>query len=341
MAKAVKLADIAQQVGVSTVTVSKALSGQKGVSEEMRERIKELADELGYRQPSAVRKELRKKKSFNIGVLIEEGYLDKYESLYWKMYQQISTYALSHECFTMFEVVSSEMEKQLEMPKLIRDRKVHGVVVIGRMSAAFLRLLKENGTVPVVYVDFTDEERGTDAVVSDSYYGAYHLVNYLLAQGHKKIAYVGTLLATGSIMDRYLGYVKSLMEHGVQPRTDWQLDDRYGSSSVIEEELLKLPEEMPTAFFCNCDLTAGKLIQKLQANGYRVPEDISVVGFDNYIYPGMCDVEITTYEVDQQAMARQAVEILVKKMKGEVYRQGTHVVEGRLVIKESVMNLNK
>lgn len=71
MAKAVKLADIAEQLGVSTVTVSKALSGQKGVSEAMREKIKQLADELGYKQPSAVKKE-KSVKSYNIGVLVSE-----------------------------------------------------------------------------------------------------------------------------------------------------------------------------------------------------------------------------------------------------------------------------
>ena len=78
------------------------------------------------------------------------------------------------------------------------------------------------------------------------------------------------------------------------------------------------------------------MIQKLRACGYRVPEDISVAGFDNYIYPGICDVGITTYEVDQTAMAKQAVKILVKRMEKESCRYGTHIVEGRLVVKESV-----
>ena len=98
---------------------------------------------------------------------------------------------------------------------------------------------------------------------------------------------------------------------------------------------------MPKAFFCNCDLTAGKLIQKLRASGYRVPEDISVAGFDNYIYPGNCDVGITTYEVDQVAMAKKVVKILVKRIKKESCRFGTHVVEGRLVEKESVKKITK
>ena len=85
MAKAVKLADIAERVGVSTVTVSKALSGQKGVSEEVREKIRSIAEELGYQQPSAARKS-QNQKSYNIGILISERFLDKYESFYWQMY---------------------------------------------------------------------------------------------------------------------------------------------------------------------------------------------------------------------------------------------------------------
>lgn len=71
---------------------------------------------------------------------------------------------------------------------------------------------------------------------------------------------------------------------------------------------------MPTAFVCNCDLTAGRLINKLRENGYHVPEDVSVVGYDNYIYPGICNVEITTYEVDQGKMASQAVHVMLDKL---------------------------
>ncbi|MCM1187714.1 MAG: LacI family DNA-binding transcriptional regulator [bacterium] len=339
MAKAVKLADIAKRVGVSTVTVSKALSGQKGVSEEMRGRIQKLADELGYRQPSAVKREAAKKPGYQIGVLVEESYLDQYDSFYWQMYQQVSAYALSCECFTMMEVVGREAEERQRLPKLLQERKVHGIIVIGRMPSLFLRLLREAGNVPVVYMDFTDESQEADAVLSDSYYGAYYLTNYLLGQGHRKIAYVGTLLATGSIADRYFGYVKALLEHGIRPREDWLLNDRDVASGYIREELLRLPEEMPTAFFCNCDLTAGKLIQKLEAAGLRVPEDISVAGFDNYIYPGVCDIGITTYEVNLTAMAEKTVEILISRIGRESGRRGTHVVAGRLVVKDSVRKL--
>lgn len=336
MAKTVKLADIAAIVGVSTVTVSKALSDQKGVSEELRERIKKLAEEMGYRQPSAVKK-LRTHKSYNIGVLIAEMFLDKYDSFYWQMYQALTTKAVSKGSFTMLEVVSAADKEAGGLPKVVQEKKVDGVIVIGAMSSEYLAILNEEAGVPVIYMDYYDEKEACDAVISNGFYGMYSLTNYLFEMGHRKIAYVGTLLATESITDRYFGYMKSLMEHGAETKSEWIIEDRDIDSGFIDpKNRLILPKEMPTAFVCNCDVTASYLIKKLQDNGYRIPEDVSVVGFDNYLYPGLCNIKITTYEVDIKEMARRTIHNIMKKMANDNYKPGVFIVEGRLVYKESV-----
>ncbi len=339
MAKEVRLADIAQKVGVSTVTVSKALAGQKGVSEEMRARIKQVADDMGYVQSSKT-KRAGFRRSYNIGLLIEESYLDKYDSFYWQMYQQIATKAMAWGCFTLMEVISSQNEQSQELPKLLKEQKVDGVIILGKMPEFFLEMLKHHSSLPMVYMDFTDEGQDVDAVISDSFYGTYRLTNYLFEMGHERIAYVGTLLATSSITDRYLGYVKAMLEHGATLRDDWRIDDRDIHSGYIDEEkLLILPKDMPTAFVCNCDLSAGRLINKLRRNGYRVPEDVSVVGYDNYIYPGICDVGITTYEVDLGEMAKRTVRVLLNKLQNQPGVPSTYIVEGHLVIKDSVRRI--
>lgn len=336
MAKTVKLADIAAIVGVSTVTVSKALSDQKGVSEDLRVRIKKLAEEMGYKQPSTVRK-LETHKSYNIGVVIAEMFLDKYDSFYWQMYQALTTKAVSKGCFTMLEVVSAGDEEAGNLPKVVQEKKVDGMIVIGSMTSEYLTILNEEVDVPIIYMDYYDEKQACDAVVSNSYYGTYALTNYLFNMGHRKIAYVGTLLATKSITDRYFGYMKSLMEHGVEAKPEWVMEDRDIDSGYIDtKNKLVLPREMPTAFVCNCDLTASYLIKKLQDNGYRIPEDVSVVGFDNYLYPGLCNIKITTYEVDIKEMARCTIHNIMKKMANETYKPGIFIVEGHLVCKESV-----
>lgn len=339
MAKTVKLADIAAIVGVSTVTVSKALSDQKGVSEELRARIKRLAEEMGYKQPSTVKK-LETRKSYNIGVVIAEMFLDKYDSFYWQMYQALTTKAVAKGCFMMLEVVSGADEEAGNLPKIIQEKKVDGVIVIGSMMGEYLSLLNQEAGVPIIYMDYYDEKQACDAVISNSYYGTYALTNYLFNMGHRKIAYVGTLLATESITDRYFGYMKSLMEHGVEAKLEWVIEDRDIDSGYIDaNNKLKLPREMPTAFVCNCDLTASYLIKKLQDSGYRIPEDISVVGFDNYLYPGLCNINITTYEVDIKEMARCTIHNIIKKMANENYKPGVFIVEGHLVYKESVAHV--
>lgn len=341
MAKAVRLADIAQRLGVSTVTVSKALSGQKGVSEEMRAKITQLAKELGYQQTFA-QSGRKTDRSYNLGVLIAECYLDKYDSFYWQMYQQVITKASKKGCFTLMEVVSTEMEENAELPQIVQEQKIDGMIMIGRLKKEYLKNLSQQTEIPLVYLDFCDERQETDAIISDSYYGAYSLTNYLFAMGHTRIAFVGTLLATGSITDRYFGYAKSLLEHGLQVKEEWVIEDRDKETGNINADLwIRLPEEMPTAFVCNCDLTASFLIKKLREAGYLVPEDISVVGYDNYLFPGLCDVAITTYEVDVEEMARKAIHTLLKKITGESYRQGICIVEGHMVIKDSVKKLIK
>ncbi|MBO5283779.1 MAG: LacI family DNA-binding transcriptional regulator [Lachnospiraceae bacterium] len=337
MAKGVRMSDIAQRLGVSTVTVSKALAGQKGVSEEMRERIKALAEELGYKAPASAREDT--KRSYNIGVIMGEVYTEKYATFYWEFYQKINTCAVQENCYVILEVLDSVREKELGEPKIVQENKIDGLIILGGIQTKYLQMLKKKCRVPVVYMDFYDKQLQEDCVISNSFYGAYHMTNYLFRMGHKEIGFVGTVLSTESIMDRYLGYLKSLMEHGVQLREDWVLNDR-GESSIYCYDTIPLPRELPSAFVCNSDLTASKMVKTLQEAGYRVPEDISIVGYDDWLYPGLCDVAITTYSVDMSKMAKTGIEILVRRIGGEESRRDMQIIEGDIVVRESVKRLN-
>ncbi len=337
MAKGVRMADIAQRLGVSTVTVSKALADQKGVSEEMRERIKALAEEMGYRPPVSSRQET--KRSYNIGVIMGEQYVEKYATFYWEFHQKIITCASQKNCYVIPEVLDSVRVKELEEPKLVQEDKIDGLIILGGIRTEYLRMLKKKCGVPVVYMDFYDKQLQGDCVISNSFYGAYYMTNYLFRMGHEKIGFVGTVLATESIMDRYLGYRKSLMEHGVQERADWVVKDRGDESSVFCYDRIPLPRELPTAFVCNSDLTASRVVRSLLELGYRVPEDVSLVGYDDWLYPGLCDVPITTYSVDMPRMAETGIDMLVRRIEGDDSRCNMQIIEGEIVIRNSVRSL--
>ncbi len=335
MAKMVRMVDIAQKLGVSTVTVSKALADQKGVSDEMRDKIKQLAEDMGYKAPSSARSDV--KKSYNIGVLVSETYIEKYATFYWEFYQKITTEAARINCFVMLEVLETASEENFTDVKLIREDKVDGLIILGRVNGEYIGQLQKSTTLPLVFMDFYLDSVRADCIISNSFYGMYQMTNYLYEKGHKDIAFVGTVLATDSITDRYLGYQKAVMEHGQDIRKEWIIPDRDESRYLLEE--IKLPEPMPTGFVCNSDLTASRLINTLIEKGIKVPQDVSVVGYDDYLYPGLCDVGITTYSVDMARMARTGISIMIKKINGKAYYGGIHVVEGIVVERESVAQI--
>lgn len=341
MVKAVKLADIAEKVGVSVVTVSKALSGQKGVSEEMRTRIKELADEMGYTPIHTA--QTGRMRSYTVGVVTFETYFARFASFYWKMYQELATRAVKKNCFSMLEVISNYDEEYLVWPKLITEnQKVDGIVVIGKPKTAYLKMLYQNKKIPMVFVDFYDDEEIVDSVISASFNGMYRMTEYLIKNGHSQIAFVGSLMFTESITDRYFGYCKALMENGIEVRPDWIIKDRDYNDGVIGPEYrMKLPKEMPTAFVCNNDVTAYSLIRQLEERNYHVPEDISVVGYDDYLYPEYGDSRITTYMVDMGEMSRIALSCIIKRIENIYMNASVHIVNGRIIERATVKKLNE
>lgn len=336
MAKTVRLSDIGKRLQVSTVTVSKALSGQKGVSEEMRCKILDTAREMGYKRPGDGETTAKNK---TIGVITAERFLMGNEAFYLKLYQKVSQRAMEARCFTILEVITHGAETASELPRIITEKKVDGLIVMGSFRRSYISVLAENITIPYIFLDTTASGISADAVITNNFMGGCLMTEYLLEMGHSRIGYVGTRLATDSIDNRFFGYVKALMSHGIGVREDWLVNDRDRQDGLIDAKgQFRLPDEMPTAFFCNCDLAACMLIRKLNEAGLRVPEDISVVGFDNYIasFDGILDGELrstglTTYDIGQEEMALQAVRMIMDKIDRPEEIQGMQIIAGHFV----------
>ncbi|BBF42851.1 DNA-binding transcriptional regulator [Lachnospiraceae bacterium KM106-2] len=335
MAKQVKMADIADRLGVSIVTVSKALSGKKGVSEDVREQIKKTANEMGYTLNASKKKE-KQDKSWNIGVVVAERYLGGFASFYWEMYQNLVVQGNRKNCFLILEVINSEDEQAGTAPKIVKENRVDGLIVIGKLAEAQMNYFKYHMDIPFVSLDYYTNGIEFDSVISDGFYGMYVVTNYLFDMGHRDIAFVGSILATNSITDRYLGYQKSMMEHGLSIRDEWIISDREDEAKVA----LSLPEHLPTAFVCNCDYTAGVLYNSLLERGIRVPEDVSITGFDNYMYSHITKQEFTTYDVNMKEMAKASFHVILKKINNESYVGGLKIVEGHMVLRDSVKKIN-
>ena len=333
MAKSVTMRDIAVEIGVSTVTVSKALTGREGVSEEMRERIKQKAAEMGYRYNS-VAKAMKEGENGSIGILVADRFFED-NSFYNKLYRKLVLKRNEAGYFGVLEILSQENEELLRLPNMINSSRIDGIVVMGQISEEYLAELKKTD-IPQVLLDFYVECSGMESVISDGIHGSCCLTDYLIEMGHRDICFVGSIYATSSIMDRYIGFYKSMLQHGISCSAEKVIEDRDRNGKFIE---LALPDRMPTAFVCNCDQVAYLLVQRLKDMGYRVPEDVSVVGFDDYIYSTLSDPKLTTYRVNMEEMAKAAVSVVSKKLKNPGYTKGRTVVDGDIVIRDSVKRI--
>ena len=332
MAKDVTLADIAARIGVSNVAVSKALSGKPGVSEELRERIKEVAARMGYVSSTSTKSSANE--TGNIGVIIPESTYGDAVTFYGRLYEKVVRALYENNYYGILELLTKENEEAANLPKVMLDGKVDGLIFVGQLAENYIKRMVQQTELPVFFLDTYMPFVELDTVISDGYYGTYQLTNYLLEQGHRNIAFVGNVDATSSIADRYWGYRRSLRENQIEFKAEWEISDRDENGKSFDKILFD-PKGIE-AYVCNNDYAAHILIRNLEETGYRVPEDVSVVGFDNFLPTGMDEHRITTYEVDMERMAGVCVKSLIKKIKHKKYGGGIQIVTGKLIKKQTV-----
>lgn len=339
MGKSVTLSDIAARCGVSIVTVSKALSGQRGVSEATRQQISETAQKMGYLRSRAEKQSADL--NYTVGVVAAARYFTNRLSMYWSIYRDLSMRLGEKGCFCLLELVPEEEEEEEKLPGLLDGQHINGMFVLGSMKPSYVRNLEDTALIPLVFVDTLSLLGNNDSVIPNNFLGGQKMVGELLQLGHEHIGFVGTLRATNSIDDRYLGGMKALMEKGLSYEADWLIDDRDPETGGLYEAAeIRVPEgDVPSAFFCSSDRSAQVFVEKLQERGLRVPEDVSLVGFDNYEEGGAGRPFFTTYDINRGEMTKRAVHVLLHRIENEEYRSGISLIQGKCVMRMSTRRL--
>lgn len=327
--------DIARIHNVSKVTVSKALNDKPGVSDELREKIKATAKKKGYRLNSAARS-LKTKRAYNIGILIAERFIKDPASYYFGVWGQLTTKLTALGYSAIMETLIYENEKNLVLPMMYTERKVDGLIILGQLKQQYLDIF-ERFDIPVVYFDFYVKDSKIDSVVIDNFYCGYQITNLLIKKGHSEIGFVGNIYSTSSIQDRFLGYYRSLLEHKISLNYDYIVSDRNEEGQLIE---LKLLDKMPTAFICNNDQVAYYFINMLKEHNIRVPEDCSIVAFDNTIFSTIATPAITTVDTHVEELVDVVSKVIIKKITVPNKTYNRILVKGSIIERNSVKTLN-
>ncbi|MFC4101993.1 LacI family DNA-binding transcriptional regulator [Paenibacillus xanthanilyticus] len=321
--KKVTMEQIAREVGVSKFAVSQALSGKPGVAEETRSRIVEVAERLGYRKTikmsrkkAEIQESGEKRGSALAGtiiILMPDVRFQHRESSYWGRIIDGVLAELTARDVGVMMVTESSSERFMNS---INPDGVLGLIGIGYIAGSLLGDIRALG-IPAVLIDHEDEDVPTDTVFMNNYDCMRQLAKRAVKMGHADMRFVGDPAYSRSFHDRLLGFRIALEEESLPlPSADDPLlrlgDDPQGA---IEAELTRMRgrKRWPSLFVCANDSHAELVIRALREQGVRVPEDVSVTGFDHT--PGNADLPaISTIEVPNELMGKRAVEVLMSRL---------------------------
>lgn len=323
------LKDIALQCGVSVATVSKALNGQMDIGEETRRKIRQKAEELGYTTNAAARA-LKTKRTYNIGVL----FVDPTHG------------GLAHEFFsTVLDGIRAEAERsgyditfincnigkqETSYLQHCLYRGVDGVVIASADFKAPMVLELVNSPLPVVTLDHVFNDH--IAVMSDNVRGMEELVRYVISRGHRRLGFIHGE-KTSVTVNRLAGFYKTCEELGVTVRDEWIRESGFHDPAAcyrITGEILAL-RERPSCIFFPDDYSSVGGLNAIREAGLRVPEDISVAGYDGIPLSRIMSPVLTTWRQDTTGLGRTAAEKLV----GLIERPKTAIFD-RVVVKGSL-----
>ncbi|GAA4555497.1 LacI family DNA-binding transcriptional regulator [Pseudonocardia xishanensis] len=301
--------DVAEHAGVTLSTVSYVLNDSGPVSESRRARILDAIRVLKY-TPNESARRLRKKAASTIGLVLP----DLTNQFFALVAEGVELAAAEGEALVMLCAPEAINRPIQHYTRLLRGQSLDGIIYLpgGAGMALSLSLeLAEAG--PVVMVD--ERVRGFDVptVVADSRSGAREVATHVLAQGHRRLAIIGGPQALWTSEQRLSGYREAIAAHGLHPDAVPVLEGnhREGSGAAIAARLLAAPpDERPTALLCANDLMAFGVLDYCQSAGLRVPQDVSVTGFDDIPVARLTSPGLTTVRQPAHAMGYEAAKLL-------------------------------
>jgi len=318
MDKKATIKDIARICGVSITTVSRVINNKKeGVGADTLEHILRVIKELNY-QPNVVARSMITKRSHTIGLVIPDIRNPFFSELARGVEDVCNRY--EYGCFLCN--TDGDFEKENEYIQLLRGRVADGILFTTQNNAEYNEVFRDfiARRFPFCFIErYIDELPEVPGVYFDNRLGAAMITDYLLDHGHRRIAFVSGPLTTHNARQRKEGYIASLANHGIAADESLIVEGnyKYNGGYQAADTLVAAGKADFTAVFASNDLMALGVLQRLEEMGYKVPEDISIAGFDHITYPPVLKPKITTVEIPAYSFGKTSAELLFTLMRGE------------------------
>lgn len=328
--------DISKELNVAPSTVSKALNGRSGISDNTRKKILDYANKVRYYANSNASK-LKTKKSFSIGVVYSEDLdIGLEHNFFSSVLQSFKTYVESQGYEITF-VISNLGNRKISYHDFCRQKNIDGVFIVTSLyEDPHLQELVESG-IACVSTDIYYKNLFT--VISDNMDGARQAVEYFYQTGHTKIGHITESHFSPAAAERYQGFVDTMNalnlpveEKNIIATDYYSFDEGYKAG----KKFLEL-EDYPTAVFVAADIIAMGFIKALKDGGRKVPEDVSVIGFDDLEFAALFEPSLSTIRQDTKLLGKKAALKLLELMDKKIEkRQVVEKIPVELVVRDSV-----
>ncbi|MDR7331911.1 LacI family DNA-binding transcriptional regulator [Roseateles asaccharophilus] len=328
----VTVTDIAAVAGVSVMTVSRALSGKGYVAENTRAKILQVAESLGY-VANIGAKAMKGGRTGVLGLLVSDFQSPVVAAIIGATSRMVKQAGLDLILYDIAPVAGSKARPDIgAMFSTLCD----GLLLIlpgqhAEQLDQFQRL-----SLPVVLVNYWRAPTPLPVVRADNYEGAYGITQHLLDLGHRRVAFMRGTSYSGQSAERERGYLAALAAAGVEPDPSLIVDGEFSQRSGFEQGQVLLDRaDPPTAVFCANDLMAQGMLDAARVAGLSVPEQLSVVGFDDIPSAAQCHPALTTVRQDYEQLGENAVRLLLQHIEHGSQRGMRIELQSHLVIRDS------
>jgi len=321
--------DVAAIAGVSQSTVSRVFAGSTNVSEKKRKKILAAAAKLDYK-PNAHARSLITRKSMMVGIVMRN-----IRNPFYSAVLEIFHNRLSARGYHLIFINSENEEIQESEITQLLEYNVEGVIITDALlSSSASQKFKRYGISVVLFNRYT-EQLESSAVFCDNYLAAKQIATYLVEMGHKSFAFISGPSDTSTTIDRLKGFKEVLDERKIKDLTIEPGNYTFESGFRAAQELLTKNKNID-CIFCGNDIIALGVMDAIRLVGLRIPEDVSVVGFDNIRMSEWPSYALTTWEQPLEEMTTAAVELLLKEIGERDAAPQVVMMKGHLVVRNTV-----
>ncbi len=323
--------EVAQLAGVSTATVSRALMNPEKVSNSTRKRVEEAVMESGY-APNSLARNLRRNESKTIVVIVPD-ICDPYFS---DIIRGIEDTAIEHNYLVLLGDSNQKRKPENSLANLVFSKQADGMLLLGTDIPFDVSKPEQKNLPPLVMACEYAPELELPTVHIDNLTASFEVVNYLTQMGHKRVAQILGPHDSSLSQFRQQGYQQALHRAGIEMNANYQVHGNFSieSGSNAVSQLLTL-REPPSAIFCHNDLMAIGALQQAKKMGFKVPQDLSIVGFDDIQFSQYCEPPLTTIAQPRYEIGRQSMLLLLDILQGQDIRAGSRLLDTHLVVRNS------